>query len=333
MPWPIRRSKLTTVRTQESPPYHPTSKMTILIINSRSFIWASRAGTRHYAPEGFHCQRNGAVLILSLHALCFQIPEIDLWQWHHHCSNAKSHPSSTNHPNLTVHHPPRHWCFPTNPVETTIFHNPRPGVIRTFPNTKRALLRWRKGSWRQFSSPRILGENIRWQVLDGWRSLETSDWSPGSSEGISRCTCTYTICVSIAWWSISQNRSANTRSCKSWILFNASLSDLWILTTPKNIHSWNWRLVQFKDGWQMGHVELLSEVTSWMWALRLSFRSRLWSSCLMMHTSPRSAMIRSHGSRKWKCLISFCTNFSSPPIAWGASQQHPSISNLLLLRH
>jgi len=24
--------------------------------------------------------------------------------------------------------------------------------------------------------------------------------------------------------------------------------------------------------------------------------------------------------------------FSSPPIAWGASQQHPSISNLLLLR-
>jgi hypothetical protein len=38
------------------------------------------------------------------------------------------------------------------------------------------------------------------------------------------------------------------------------------------------------------------------------------------------------GSREWKCTISFTTNFSSPPIAWGASQQHHSIPNLLLLR-
>jgi len=35
----------------------------------------------------------------------------------------------------------RHWCFPTSLVETRIFHNPRPVVIRTFPNTKRLLLR------------------------------------------------------------------------------------------------------------------------------------------------------------------------------------------------
>jgi len=177
-----------------------------------------------------------------------------------------------------------------------------------------------------------LANNIRWQVLDDWRSLETGDWSPGSSAGISRCTWRYTICVSIARWSISQNRSANTRSCMSWIVFNAPLSDSRILTTPKNIHSWNWRVVPFEDGCQMGHVKLLSEVTDWMWALRLSFRSRLRNSCLMLLTSPRSSMIRSHGSCEWKCLIPFTTNFSSPPIAWGASQQHPSISNLLLHR-
>jgi len=59
--------------------------------------------------------------------------------------------------------------------------------------------------------------------------------------GISRCTCRYTICVSIAQWSISQNGSTNMRSCKSWILFDAPLSDLQILTTPENIHSSNWR--------------------------------------------------------------------------------------------
>jgi len=82
----------------------------------------------------------------------------------------------------------------------------------------------------------------------------------------------------------------------------------------------------------MGHVELLFVFTGWMWALRLSFRSRLKSSCLMMLTSQLSSMIRSHGSLKWKCLIPFTTHFSSLPIAWGASQHHHSISNLLLLR-
>jgi len=34
----------------------------------------------------------------------------------------------------------------------------------------------------------------------------------------------------------------------------------------------------------------------------------------------------------WKCLISFKTKFSSPPIAWGVRQLHSSVSNLLLLR-
>jgi len=138
---PIRRSVMTNVRTPESLPYHPTSKKTIWIIIRRSFIWVRRAGINHYALQGFHCQRNGAVPILSLYALHIQIPEIYLRQWHHHCSNAKSQPSSTNFPSLTVHHPAGHWCFPTSRVETRIFHNPRPVVIRTFPNTKRLLLR------------------------------------------------------------------------------------------------------------------------------------------------------------------------------------------------
>jgi len=99
------------------------------------------ARTSHYALHGFHCQRKRAVPILSLHTLRFQILEIYLRQRHHHCSNAKSHPSSTNYPSLTVHHSPRHWCFPTSLVDTRIFHNPRPVVIRTFHNNKRALLR------------------------------------------------------------------------------------------------------------------------------------------------------------------------------------------------
>jgi len=101
---------------------------------------------------------------------------------------------------------------------------------------------------------------------------------------------------------------------------------------PRNIHSWKWRLVPFEDCWQMGHVELLSIFTGWMWSLRLHFESRWRSSCLIMLTSPRLSMIRSHGSHERKCLIPFTTNFSSQPIAWGASQQHHTISNLLLLR-
>ena len=88
----------------------------------------------------------------------------------------------------------------------------------------------------------------------------------------------------------------------------------------------------FENAWQIGHVELLFIVIGWMWPLRMSFGSRSMSSYLMMLTSPRSSMIRSHSSHKWKCLISFTTDLSSPPIAWGASQQHHSISNLLLLR-
>jgi len=137
----IWRSVMTKVRTLESLPYCQTSKKTIRITNRRSCFKARRAGTCHYKVQAFHCQRNGAVPILSLHALRFQLPEIQLGQWHHHCSNAKSQSSSTNYPSLMVHHPPRR-CRYASLVETRMFRNPRPVQIRTFPNTKRLLLRW-----------------------------------------------------------------------------------------------------------------------------------------------------------------------------------------------
>ena len=103
-----------------------------------------------------------------------------------------------------------------------------------------------------------------------------------------------------------------------------------ILTTPYNIHSWNWRYVPFEDTWQRGHIELLSVVTSWICALSLSFGSWLRSYCSTMHISPRLLMIKNHCSPEWNCLIWFTTNFCSPPIAWGTSLRHPSFSNLSL---
>jgi len=60
----------------------------------------------------------------------------------------------------------------------------------------------------------------------------------------------------------------------------------------------------------MGHIELLSAVTSWICALRLSFRSRLRSCCLTMHISARLLMIRNHGSPRWKSGIYFTINSS-----------------------
>jgi hypothetical protein len=129
------------VRTAESPPYNLTSKMLISIINRRSLFQVRRAGTSYYVLHKFHCETNGGVPILLMHTLHFQIPTIYLRQWHQHCSNAKSHPSTIHDPSLTMLHPPGHWCFPTSLVETTLFHNQKPVVIKTFPNTKWLLLR------------------------------------------------------------------------------------------------------------------------------------------------------------------------------------------------
>jgi len=64
----------------------------------------------------------------------------------------------------------------------------------------------------------------------------------------------------------------------------------------------------------------------------MSFRSRLMSSCLMMHISARSLMITNCSSPQWKSLIESMTNFSSHPIPWGVSLWHPSICNLTPLQ-
>ena len=96
---------------------------------------------KSFCTERVPLPKNRAVPILALHTLCFEIAEIYLLQWHHHCSNTKSHPSSTNYPSLTMYDSPGHWYFPTSLAETRIFHNPRPVVIKMFPNTKRLHLR------------------------------------------------------------------------------------------------------------------------------------------------------------------------------------------------
>jgi hypothetical protein len=79
---------LMKLKTPESPPYRLIPKKTILVINWRMCFQARRAGTSHCELQGIHGQRNGAVLILLLHALRFQLSEIQLGQWHHHCSIA-----------------------------------------------------------------------------------------------------------------------------------------------------------------------------------------------------------------------------------------------------
>ena len=120
--------------------YHLTLKKTIWNIHRTYFVQARRAGTSYYELQLLHREWNRAVPILSFHLLCFQILEIHLPQWHHHCSSTNSQPSSKSYWNLTMHHLHRHWCCPTCQVETRTFLNPRPVVIRMFPKTERLRL-------------------------------------------------------------------------------------------------------------------------------------------------------------------------------------------------
>jgi len=133
---PIRRSAMTKVKTLESLPCHPISKKTIWTSGKRSFIKTRHAVIRQYGLHCFHCQRNGAVQILSLPALHLRICDIQPVRLDHHCSSAQSQ-SSTYHASLTLY---RHSRFP-RPVATRMFLNERPVEITTFLNTKRLLLR------------------------------------------------------------------------------------------------------------------------------------------------------------------------------------------------
>jgi len=167
------------------------------------------------------------VPILILHALYFQIPENRLGQWHHHCSNTQTQPYSTNHPSLTIHHLPRR-CSNPSLVEAQ-------GECRSQPSQTPKDYFW--GSEKVHGTNCIHEDslvNIIWrQVLDGWRNFATCHWSLASSAGISWGSCRYTISVSITQWSISHNWSADTRSCKSSVLFNGLLSDLQYWLCPK----------------------------------------------------------------------------------------------------
>jgi len=134
---PIGSSARMRVKTLESPPCHPISKKTIWPTSRRSYIKTRRAVIRQYELQGRHGQRNGAVQILSLPALHFQICDIQPGPWHQHCSNAKSQPS-TYHVSLTLY---RRSRFPRLVVITICLNTSLVVVITTFPNTKRLRLR------------------------------------------------------------------------------------------------------------------------------------------------------------------------------------------------
>ena len=154
---PIRRLPIMTLRIPESPPCHLTIMKTFWIINRRFFIQARCTGARHYELYRFHCQSNIAVPILSLHALHSQIPEIQLWQLCHFCSNTERQPSSPNYLSHTMHHPPRR-CHYLCLVQTWMLHNPRPVEICIFPNSKWQHLRKWNVWWRQSYWWRLLGQ-------------------------------------------------------------------------------------------------------------------------------------------------------------------------------
>jgi len=123
-----------------------------------------------------------------------------------------------------LHHPPQ-CCHYPGLVETRVLHNRRPVEIRMLPNTN--------GNF--WDSEKIHGGNcihndslaniIRSHGLNDWRCLDGSYWISVLSAGICMCSCSYTIWMSVAWWSTSPNQSVNIRSWKFCILFNASLSD------------------------------------------------------------------------------------------------------------
>jgi len=77
---------------------------------------------------------------------------------------------------------------------------------------------------------------IQWDVLDGWRRLNTGHYSSRFSAGFSTFFCRYTICALIAHWFISPYWTTLMRCCKSSIQPNAPSIRPTILTTPHNIH-------------------------------------------------------------------------------------------------
>jgi hypothetical protein len=137
---PIRWSRMTNVRIPESPPHRPTMMKTMWITSRRSCVKSRCARKSSYEWPGSHCLKTRAMPILLLHAVQFQMNEIELRQWHHYSSITESQPSSTNRPTLTVHHPLKR-CDYAIQAKTRLFHNQNPVQMRMFPNTRRLLSR------------------------------------------------------------------------------------------------------------------------------------------------------------------------------------------------
>jgi len=80
----IMRSMIMNVRIPESQHCNLTLKNTIcIIINRKSYCNARCAGTSREKPEEFQCWSDRAVLILSVHAVHFQVPKIQFLPRHY----------------------------------------------------------------------------------------------------------------------------------------------------------------------------------------------------------------------------------------------------------
>jgi len=162
--------------------------------------------------------------ILLVHAVRFQIATTQLELWLQHCSNGKHQLSAMNYAILPIP-TPRSCCY-HRILETRTCHKPRPVGIEMF----------RKPNCYFWDSGRVYGCNcahthslsnvLEWEVLDIWQCFETSHCISALAACISRYSCWYTICVSIAWWSMSPYRTTTTIRFTSSIQLVPPVSDL-----------------------------------------------------------------------------------------------------------
>jgi len=90
------------------------------------------------------------------------------------------------------------------------------------------------GCGSRFGPPTVSRSGVWMGLEPNWPIYAVQTPTAGRLPGpVANTTCGYTICVSIALQSISQNRSSNMRSCNSWILFYPPLWDLRYWLCPK----------------------------------------------------------------------------------------------------
>jgi len=171
-----------------------------------------------------------------------------------------------------------------------------------------------------------LANHFRWEVLDRWRSSETRDWSSRSSMSIRRCSFWYTICVSIARWSISENRSPNPRSCKClfWFLL---IYWTYVETKPQKYTLLKLKISTIEgclaDGARQTIVHTYQLDLGSETDLRIQVRELLFDNAYLS----KVIVIRNCGTHWWKCLTESNISYSSPPIALGDNRPHRSSFN------